>query len=633
MSGGGRGILFAGGVAAAVLAFARGAPADTGVDELAGIERRRSEAETLLEQCQFEPARRIAERLFAEHPDLPAVQWLAGWVKFHFSEAQAALALMERAAAALGPGFSDPRLALVRATARATRGFVTARSPDGRVIVRHAPGVDRVLVPDLFECVERTLEVVGRDLGHSASTPILVEILPDRRSLADCTGLALSEIESSGTIAVSKYNRLMVTSPRSTLTGYSWADTVSHELVHRIISERTFNRTPIWLHEALARFEDSRWRAGEPLYRAGLHPADESLLAKALREDRLIPFERMHPSMAFLPTPEAAQLAFAEVYTVAQFLIERGGYPGVRRMLDELGQGRSDWQALQAAFALDAQSFPAAWMAWLRQKPRVELEGAGTVDDAAASRPERRLQEGPLAVRDFFHLGRLLDARQRPRAAAVEYRKAADRAGPRHAAAGMLLEKLGRALARIGRVEEARPALEQSLERDPRQVEARRTLAEILLESDPYQAWLHLREAARINPLHPGVVRGLYRASQALRQAGDRRQDWDELGRRYRSAVEALAHEEGAGLAPAAEAGAPTAFLRLNSVPWARVWLDFRDTGLITPVLELAVTPGRHVVALAPDCGPPEVVVVTLAPGERAVVSRELCPLERDGGE
>jgi hypothetical protein len=415
MSGGGRGILFASGVVAAVLAFARAALADTGADELASIERRQSEAETLLEQCQFEPARRIAERLFAEHPDLPAAQWLAGWVKFHFSEAPAALALMERAAAALGPGFSDPRLTLVRATARATRGFVTARSPDGRVIVRHAPGVDRVLVPDLIECVERTLEVVGRDLGHSASTPILVEILPDRRSLADCTGLALSEIESSGTIAVSKYNRLMVTSPRSTLTGYSWADTVSHELVHRIISERTFNRTPIWLHEALARFEDSRWRADEPLYRAGLHPADESLLAKALREDRLIPFERMHPSMAFLPTPEAAQLAFAEVYTVAQFLIERGGYPGVRRMLDELGRGRSDWQALQAAFALDAQSFPAAWMAWLRQKPRVELEGAGAVDDAAASQPERRLQEGPLAVRDFFHLGRLLDARQRPR--------------------------------------------------------------------------------------------------------------------------------------------------------------------------------------------------------------------------
>jgi hypothetical protein len=129
------------------------------------------------------------------------------------------------------------------------------------------------------------------------------------------------------------------------------------------------------------------------------------------------------------------------------------------------------------------------------------------------------------------------------------------------------------------------------------------------------------------------VVRGLYRASQALRQAGDRRQDWDELGRRYRSAAEALAREEGAGWAPATEAGAPIAFLRLNSVPWARVWLDFRDTGLITPVLELAVTPGRHVVALAPDCGPPEVVVVTLAPGERAVVSRELCPLDRDGGE
>ncbi|NMB74369.1 MAG: hypothetical protein GYA21_04480 [Myxococcales bacterium] len=601
------------------------------------IQARLSEAETLLAQWQFEPARRIAERLFAEHPDLPAVQWLAGWVKFHYSEHAAALDLMERAAAAFGPDFSDPRLELVRASARLSRGWISQRSPDGRVMVWHAPGVDEVLAPELFDCVRRTLEVVGADLGHQASTPVLVEILPDRQALADATGLPLSDIEGSGTIAVSKYNRLLITSPRSTLTGYSWADTVSHELVHRIVSERTFNRTPIWLHEALARFQDTRWRAGEPLYRAGLSPADESALAAALRQEQLIPFERMHPSMAFLPTPEAARLAFAEVYTVTQFLLERGGYPGLRRLLDEIGRGRSDWEGMQAAFGLDAQSFPRAWLEWLRRQKFVERSGEVALETARSSGPERRFEGGPLLVRDFFHLGQLLDARQRPRAAAVEYRKAADQAGPRHAAAGMLLEKLGRALARIERADEAQRALEHSLEREPLSVEARRTLGEILLPREPYLAWLHLREAARINPLHPGVARGLLRASEALAQNDDRRMDWNELRLRYRRALALLARagigEGDAERATPAPAQA-SAFLRINSVPWAEVWLDFRDTGLTTPVLELAVAPGRHVVTLVPECGPPEVVMVSLSAGERAVIARELCRAEeRDGGE
>lgn len=606
-------------------------------EPLSEIQARLSEAETLLSQWQFEPARRLAERVFAEHPDLPAVQWLAGWVKFHFCEHATARELMERAAAAFGPDFSDPRLELVWASARLSRGWISHRSPDGRVIVWHAPGVDEVLVPELFDCVRRTLEVVGADLGHQASTPVLVEILPDRQALADATGLPLSDIEGSGTIAVSKYNRLLITSPRSTLTGYSWADTVSHELVHRIVSERTYNRTPIWLHEALARFQDTRWRAGEPLYRAGLLPADASALAAALREDRLIPFERMHPSMAFLPTPEAAQLAFAEVYTVSQFLLERGGYPGLRRLLDEIGRGRSDWEGMQAAFGLDAESFPRAWTEWLKRQKFVERTGEAALEAGRSSNPGRRFDGGPLLARDFFHLGQLLDARQRPRAAAVEYRKAADQAGPRHAAAGMLLEKLGRALARIERNDQAQQALEQSLEREPLSVEARRTLGEILLSQQPYLAWLHLREAARINPLHPGVVRGLLRASEALAQGDDRHMDWDELRRRYRRELALLARaglgEAGADRAPPAPA-TDAAFLRLNSVPWAEVWLDFRDTGLTTPVLELAVTPGRHVVTLVPECGPPEVVMVSLSAGERAVIARELCRAGgSDGGE
>ena len=271
-----------------VLLFLAGPPATKKVsvaDAVMGVER----IEQLLQDWQWVEARELAERLLSAHPDLPAVQFAAGWVKFHFADHRAALELAERAAKIFGSRMeSDHRLGLIRATARIAKEFVRSQSPDQRVIVFHRPGSDEILAPYIMATVKRTIDVVGKDLGHKPDHPILVELVPDRASLADMTGLTLEEIETSGVIAVCKYGRLLITSPRATLTGFGWLDTASHELVHMIISEKTRNQVPIWLHEALAKFEDSRWREGEPLHRAGLTPDRESQLAKALRRGGLI---------------------------------------------------------------------------------------------------------------------------------------------------------------------------------------------------------------------------------------------------------------------------------------------------------------------------------------------------------
>ena len=57
--------------------------------------------------------------------------------------------------------------------------------------------------------------------------------------------LTEEEIKTSGTIALCKYNRLMITSPRDLVYGYGWADTVAHELIHLLINRRSRNTVPI----------------------------------------------------------------------------------------------------------------------------------------------------------------------------------------------------------------------------------------------------------------------------------------------------------------------------------------------------------------------------------------------------
>ena len=68
-----------------------------------------------------------------------------------------------------------------------------------------------------------------------------------RTGLARATGLTIRK-GLSGTIAVCKYHRLMIISPLAAANGYSWADTLAHELFIRYL-KKSRNKVPIWLHE------------------------------------------------------------------------------------------------------------------------------------------------------------------------------------------------------------------------------------------------------------------------------------------------------------------------------------------------------------------------------------------------
>ena len=72
--------------------------------------------------------------------------------------------------------------------------------------------------------------------------------------------LTETDIETTGTIALSKYNKLMVVSPRATIFGYPWMDTLAHEYTHLVVSRISNDAVPVWLQEGIARYEQTRWR-------------------------------------------------------------------------------------------------------------------------------------------------------------------------------------------------------------------------------------------------------------------------------------------------------------------------------------------------------------------------------------
>jgi tetratricopeptide (TPR) repeat protein len=415
----------------------------------------------LLDAWQLEKAFALAQKNLA-NPSLDARDIAdAGRVQFYRGEHRVALRLLDAAREqGVNTGYIHERLRAIvgyeaRFQKRDSEHFSIRFLDKDEIVAHYAVAV----LEAAYQGVSEALEFYPAEDGEK----IVVEIYPDARGLASATGLKVSEIAASGTIAVCKYHRLMITSPLATANGYAWADTLSHELVHLIISKKSHNRVPIWLHEGIAKYYESAWRG--PLGDA-LGAYGEKLLAQGVQENELIAYDAMHPSMAKLPTQEAAALAFAEVFTTIEFFHKRYGKDAVPKLLDSLRQGLTLNRALEAQFGLTMRGVEKAWKAYLRKRKYSVVPGAKAHKIFLVSEEKESSEENPLeemddkAAHDYSRLGELLQMRGHHKAALKEYEKAYTRIGLRHPT---LTSRLAKAYHQTGAIQKAIDVVEASL--------------------------------------------------------------------------------------------------------------------------------------------------------------------------
>src|SRR5439155_1682145 len=115
--------------------------------------------------------------------------------------------------------------------------------------------VSRLLAAWRIEEAASEVEALVKERADDADVLFLYGEVAD---LAKVSTLTLKEIETSGTIALCKFNRLMIVSPRALVRGYPWLDTLAHEFTHFVVSRASHNTVPIWFHEGLAKFEEQR---------------------------------------------------------------------------------------------------------------------------------------------------------------------------------------------------------------------------------------------------------------------------------------------------------------------------------------------------------------------------------------
>jgi len=463
----------------------------------------------LVSDWQVEEARRRLEPLLAADPDAPDLAFVQARLLFFDGRYKESLDVIDRTLAQSGedahPQVKEFR-GLVATTYEKLKGFDDFITPDGRFLIRYS-GRDRAMVPYVVEVMQKADAAYAEDFRVKPEGRIVVELYPDQMYLAALSPLTEQDIETSGTIALCKYNRLMVTSPRALVRGYGWRDTVAHEFVHYYLTKVSGNTVPIWLHEGIAKFEETRWRAAPG---APMEPPQEDLLARSLAADKLVTFQQMHPSMAKLPSQEAAGLAYAQVHTVVQYLYDQKGYDGLMAFVGRLRDGADMDDALRQTYGVDLEGLWNTWKVAVKQRGLKTYPGL-VQTSLKFKRPgegEKEAEEeadyGTMQekkVKDFAHLGELLRARERPKGALIEYQKAMALGGEGNPS---IQNGAATALIELGRYAEVPPALERVSLYYPGFLNTHLNLGQAYLQlGDKEKAIRAFEEAVGINPFHP----------------------------------------------------------------------------------------------------------------------------------
>jgi len=286
--------------------------------------------------------------------------------------------------------------------------------------------------------------------------------------------------------------------------------------MHYLTVKLTSNKAPIWFHEGLAKYEETRWRNG-PSYLSLLY---ETLLARALGERKLIDFDRMEPSLIRLETPEDVQFAYAQAASAIEFIIAKAGHEKLREIMNRMAIGttRGASEAIREVLGLRFSEFEGKWKDFLGSKGLKEVSGVNVhrykIKEGRADEERMDMEEiKSLVARNRAHLADRLKERGRISAAVLEYRRAM--AETKNSVP--IMNRLSSALIDLGRDEEALDILNRVKEISPDHPTPYTQLGQIYLKMKDFKkAREAFEDSIQINPFNPEAHLGLANAYEML---------------------------------------------------------------------------------------------------------------------
>jgi hypothetical protein len=332
-------------------------------------------------------------------------------------------------------------LGLAQRCAGAVAASLVVEDEQRGVWLRIQDAEDAALVPFIAEVADRAREAVRIDLGVELPRPLRIDVVRDLFSLSAVSGLPLEAAETTGTVAVARWGRVTLLSPRASRHGYPWEDTMAHEIVHLALSRATRDFAPLWLQEGVAKRQEQRWREPRPFDDSGSHDA---IAQRALATGQSVGVDKLGPSIAMLPSADAASIAFSEVTSFINYWIEQNGRAAFRLLLADLKglADRDPGPALRSVSGQPLEEWIRRWQEHLRALDAVAEQNPRAGGPAPDMRSVRlgdlllRGQHFPAAAQ-YFDVAQ----KQAPAASALRFRASQAALAQGHVAAAR--ERLG----------------------------------------------------------------------------------------------------------------------------------------------------------------------------------------------
>lgn len=372
-----------------------------------------------------------------------------------------------------------------------TKDYISTETEHFRVY--YPSNREEVFIEYLTEGLEDGFKRLSPIFGFVFKDKIRVEILRSPRELSSLTTLPIEAIKKTNTIAVTKFNKIMMLSPENQIEGYDYVTTAVHELVHLMISTVTNERTPVWIHESLAKYFESYSNKRLP----DLRPDMLALLKYRLKSKNLITFGQIHPSMALLPSQEDTSVAFAEVFLVSEFLLKRRGINFVRELMAMLRDGLDIDEIFREFGFVSLSGFEKVFFRYLEERTEESAAVEHLYYEKAQKGGRRSEYLGDVMAMKYVKIGDLLFLEGLHQAAFLEYEKAS-----RSGIVNPHIEnRKAFTLLKIGRFEEASRILEKIVDIYPDYLPTFINLARSYIARREYSECIYaLDRAVRINP-------------------------------------------------------------------------------------------------------------------------------------
>jgi hypothetical protein len=203
---------------------------------------------------------------------------------------------------------------------------------------------------ELMDTAQQALVHMASYSGAELESPAEIYIYAKPE---DLLGAMIFPQEWTGGVAYTRFSTIAIgISPDS----LDWGKrAMTHELTHLVIHQVVFNPyndLPTWLDEGLAMYAEGP-----------LEPVFVNLLVQAINEDRLITVRSL--SSPFSAYAEESVLAYAQSYSLLDFIINNYGQSQMLELLNTFREGSGYDEALQKIYGFDMDGLNELWLSYI----------------------------------------------------------------------------------------------------------------------------------------------------------------------------------------------------------------------------------------------------------------------------